>query len=99
MSEMVERVARAMWEERRRHAKSLDMDLDLEEWGDGSIPKANNIIGEARAAIKAMREPTGGMCMAGEASGFLHFSPEPGEGLDEIDMETAWRTMIDEALK
>jgi hypothetical protein len=53
----------------------------------------------ARAAIEAMREPSMEMCSAGEDSGFLHWSPEEGEGLDEVDMAAAYRAMIDAALE
>lgn len=53
MSDTVDRVARAMWEVRRANAGLVP--VSLEEWGDGSIPKANGILDEARAAIEAMR--------------------------------------------
>jgi len=59
MSEMTERAAKAMWEVRRAKAQAIG--LHLEEWGDGYWPKANHIMEEARAAIEAMREPTGPM--------------------------------------
>lgn len=55
MSETVERVAKAMWEARRAYAHLHD-GIDLEAWGDGTIPRLNGIMGEARAAIEAMRE-------------------------------------------
>ncbi len=54
---MIERVARAIWEQRRTKALELLPDHPLEEWGDGSIPKANGIMEEAQAAIEAMQEP------------------------------------------
>jgi hypothetical protein len=53
---------------------------------------------QARAAIEAMRDPTEEMCSVGEAAGFLHWSLEEGEGLDEVDMAVAWQAMIDAAL-
>lgn len=62
---MVEKMARAMWAQRRKFAGSVP--IELEDWGDGSIPKANGIFEEAQAAIEAMREPTEEMkaaCMA-----------------------------------
>lgn len=83
MSEMVEQGARAMWEERRRHARS--MGIELEEWGDGSIPKANNIMGEARAMLAAMCEPTSDMIEVAT----IHF--DSGKRM--------YQAMIDEALK
>jgi hypothetical protein len=52
---VLESVARAMWEQRRRAAKIVD--IDLEEWGDGSVPAANGVMDEARVAIEAMRLP------------------------------------------
>jgi hypothetical protein len=54
MSEMIERVARAMWEVRRQKAGLVP--VELEPWGDGSIPRANHIMDEARAALEAMLE-------------------------------------------
>lgn len=57
MSDMVECVARAIWERRRALAKSFfpDVTFDLEEWGDGSIPRSNGVLEEAEAAIAAFR--------------------------------------------
>lgn len=52
---IVERVARAQWEQRRKKALEFMPDHPLEEWGDGSVPKSNGIMEEARAAIEAMR--------------------------------------------
>lgn len=53
---LVEQVARAMWEQRRKHAKATLPDLpDLEEWGDGGVPKANGIMEEARAGLAEIR--------------------------------------------
>jgi hypothetical protein len=54
MSEVVEQIARAMWEVRRQKAK-LSL-IDLEEWGDGSIPRANHIMDEAGAALEVARK-------------------------------------------
>lgn len=74
-----------MWEERRRHAKSLE--IELEEWGDGSIPKANNIMGEARAMLNAMCEPTEAMIAEGN-----YFR-------SSMSAHMIYHAMIDEALK
>lgn len=55
--EMIELVAMAMWEARRVHIRKLgEPALDLEEWGDGSFPRKNGIMEEARAAIEVMRD-------------------------------------------
>jgi hypothetical protein len=53
---MIERVAMAIWEERRQRA--LRDGIDLEMWGDGTIPRANGIMEEASEAVRALREPT-----------------------------------------
>lgn len=56
ISEMVERVARAMWLQRCAYTMRT-AGIELESWGeDGLVPLANGIIEEARAAIEAMRE-------------------------------------------
>jgi hypothetical protein len=52
--ELVEDIARAMWERRRKFSGNFS--IQLEEWGDGSIPKANGIIDEANAALKVVYE-------------------------------------------
>jgi hypothetical protein len=52
MNEIVERVAKAMWDVRRAHANNAG--IFLEFWGDGTIPRANGIMEEARAAIEAI---------------------------------------------
>lgn len=59
MTEITERVARRIWEKRRELAKTLH-GIDLEEWGDGSIPRANHIFEEASVAIEATLEPETG---------------------------------------
>lgn len=51
--ELVERVARAIWNRRRESAAG--MGIDLEEWGDGGIPRANDVFEEACAAIDVVR--------------------------------------------
>lgn len=51
MSEMIERVARAIWNIRREEEDRCDM--ELEDMGED-----HPVWSEARAAIEAMREPT-----------------------------------------
>lgn len=73
MSEMVEKVARAIWAERVRAC--AENGVGLEAWGEGaffvadageqSVSLMNNILGEARAAIQAMTEPTRPMLLGG----------------------------------
>jgi hypothetical protein len=59
----LEQVARAMWEQRRQTAASEG--IELEEWGDGTIPAANWIFPELRAALLALKCPTDSMIEAG----------------------------------
>ena len=56
MTDRVEHVARAIWEARRRHARAT-RGWELEEWGDGSVPLANGIMDEAKAALEAWATP------------------------------------------
>jgi hypothetical protein len=88
---MIERVARAQWEARRKwSAEHYDMPVPLEEWGDGSLPISNGIMQEARAAIEAMREPTDAMI----SDGWLTSDRDGWDGPG-----TCWNWMIDAALK
>lgn len=94
MTEMLERVAKAIWAERVRHAKTQGIDLEgygERVFGDGAVvSETNNIMGEARAAIEAMREPTQAMLDAARQLG----DPYYGAGPDRT-----WPAMIDEALR
>lgn len=98
MSDMLERVARAMWEQRRRYVQETMPDVGpLEEWGDGSVPRSNGVFEEAREAVEAMREPTHKMVMA---MAMVHVWERPmPEDSDTSDMTPHWRAAIDEALK
>jgi hypothetical protein len=87
ISEMVERVARA---------------IDPDSWKSGSILdeiRRGRSIDKARSAIEAMRVPTKAMIEAGEPVVYGCYSLEPGEGLDENPAVPTWEAMIDEALK
>ena len=96
MSEMVEKVARAIWAERVRAC--AEKGIGLEAWGEGaffvadageqSVALMNNILGEARAAIGAMREPTEAMMDAGRTK-----TNWGAHGTDEV-----WTAMIDASL-
>lgn len=83
MNEIVEQAAKAMWDTRRAHANNAG--IDLEVWGDGTIPKANGIMAEARAALESIREPTEDMANAAECA-------EP------FSFEAMWKAAIDAAL-
>jgi hypothetical protein len=86
MGEMVERVARAMWEARERRLNPY-VRVSFEE---GATEETYDM---ARAAIAAMREPTKAMEWAGS-----HAVDTDGPwGAPPID--GAWQAMIDEALK
>lgn len=91
MSEMIEQVAKAMWDVRRAHANNAG--IELEFWDDGTIPKANGIMDEARAALEAMREPTKAMIAR-----ITYYDTEYDQCTDEMATEQ-WQKMIDEALK
>lgn len=83
MSEMIERVATAIYENRRRMYEDRVPFKDL-------YPSAQRpYLDEARAAIEAMREPTEEMIAAGAR----------GSGEDSQDVALgAWEAMIDAAL-
>ena len=86
MSEMIERVARAL-------AKSdgADPDMVLDVDGEPMPVWRATYWHPARAAIEAMREPTERMVGVGEGA----FTPD---GLTH-PVILGWRAMIDEALK
>lgn len=87
MSEMIERVAKALWAGR----------FPDEEWTDlGKL----NYMGHARAAIEAMREPTDEMITAADhVNAYWHH--EVGEMVSEWrdEMRQEYQAMIDTALK
>lgn len=92
MSEMVERVARAM----AVKDKGDDHWDVMSEDGDGYGYVGKNEYREmARAAILAMREPTEGMVQRAQES--YHGGME--WGLSDVEMAAVWQAMIDEALK
>lgn len=95
---MIERVARAI------HVAALKLEEDQEGkpsgWGDEHPEEKRRMKKYARAAIAAMREPTGPMLEAeaavlrGELGG-LHDSAYWADGW----MLAIWHSMIDAALK
>lgn len=59
----LEQAARAAWDARRKY--NLDKhSVILEEWGDGSLPRANGIFEETIALLRAIREPSDEMIAA-----------------------------------
>lgn len=93
MSEMIERVARAICIVAGRqpdqiHSPAIGVEL----------PWWRIYEHQAVAAIEAMREPTEAMCHA-EAEDTMGSRRPLGEYLDDYDAAGVWRGMIDEALK
>lgn len=92
MSEIVERVARALCDE------------DLWQCGgsDGTrlnpaMPNWHHYRKQARLTIEAMREPTEAMCEAGAT--YYHDNYQTGHAKEQTAAPDIWRAMIDEALK
>jgi len=88
MSEMVERVAEAMWWQLAQKVPGLDRS----SWAIAAVHPSDEPQEHwrtlARAAIEAMREPTDAIMLAA-------FEPD-----GEVEFARAvWKTMIDEALK
>ena len=71
LSEMVERVSKAIWDGLTKH-------------GAGDLASIDEV---ARLAIAAMREPTQEMYAAADKVGI------------DMDPETYWQAMVDEALR
>jgi hypothetical protein len=94
VSEFIDRLAHAIWDVRR--AKAAEQSIELEEWGDGSIPRANHVFDEVRAVLAAMEQPSQKMIDAGEAV-------RAYDGLEELDSygppNEVWRAMITAELK
>lgn len=88
MSEMIERVAEAMWTARQEAHGHYP---DDGPWASQVEMVKDWVRAEVRAAIEAMREPTKAMELAGDLK--LTWA-EVTYGPDEI-----WRAMVDEALK
>lgn len=92
MSELVERVARAICKSRFMNGGNEDDD----GWDD--LPKAHKQqrLIEARAAIEAMREPTEAMIDAGEPEFYEWMFGQ--EDWTRPMVPQGWRAMIDAAL-
>jgi hypothetical protein len=89
VSEMVEQVARAISDARqvRAYGRVLTM-WRAPEMSESIIEER---LGDARAAIAAMREPTQAMIEAAYN--------EVGQDTDHFQIAAAWQAMIDEMLK
>lgn len=91
MSEMVERVAAAMY----LHGPStlvIPSGWPFPEWEEADQSIKDCWRDYARILIAAMREPTEAMVVAAGKENELAATPE-------ADATAAWQTMIDEALK
>lgn len=66
---MLEKAARAAWDQRRKKASEFMPGLPLEEWGDGTIPKLNGLMEEVVAVLTAIRESNDAMLEAWDAVG------------------------------
>lgn len=90
MSEVVERVARALFE-----ADCQIGDTPIVKWELAPEYEREEYRHLARAALEALREPTEGMVEAGADA-----ADASGWAVDAISgAKTAYRAMIDEALK
>lgn len=89
MSEMVERVAEALWRENKRQDDERARDYGTVNTRTDRDYKVaiTDYMNSARAAIAAMREPTSDMTFAGTLA-------DSSEGPTEI-----WQAMIDKALE
>jgi hypothetical protein len=95
MSSMLERAASALLA--RQGFAFYDNPMD---GGQDAYDLSMEALEDARAVIKAMREPTQAMLDAAAENGYdcIEFSLEEGEGIDGFDFKPAWQAMIDEAL-
>ena len=84
---MVERAAKA----------AMERYLAGQRWAE--IPEVTREAWRAatRAAIEAMREPSGEMCEAGAA--YYHDNYQPGRAKEQTTAPFVWCAMIDAALK
>ncbi len=94
--EMVERVARAIYEADPMMISITGERLtwDTLEFGVPNGGHRARCYRYARAVIAAMREPTEAMVDAGNANGLNYWRCDP----PTADAEASWRAMIDEAL-
>jgi ribosomal protein S12 methylthiotransferase accessory factor YcaO len=85
VSEIIERMAMAIWELRRQRASKAG--IELAKWEDELEGLRQDVRAEVRVSLEAAREPTGAMVIAGRY---------PAGGGPEA--EATWEAMIDAAL-
>jgi hypothetical protein len=97
MNEIVERVAKAMWE---RANSTLPEDLRAPWEGDDFGPiHQDEWRANARAALQAMREPTMLQLASGQWAQFENPSPPVRDCVEaNARAEKIWKAMIDRAL-
>jgi hypothetical protein len=101
MSEMAERVARAIYQSQEEYrcaelSKLHGHNYSFLPWEDAPEHWRNMAMGSARAAIEAMREPTEKMIEAGTVG----WDALDGSGVRPMFApQRPYRAMIDEALK
>ena len=100
VSEMVERVARAIWAARRKRGLVLG-GPDIGDWEDENETLHENVRREAVAAIKAMEEPTEEMkYVGGTLCEDMMFGGEPPyTGIIFEDMGSVFKAMISTAIQ
>jgi hypothetical protein len=84
VSEIIERMAMAIWELRRQRASKAG--IELAKWEDELEGLRQDVRAEVRVSLEAGREPTEDMIYAGNG--------ESGHGRDI----QVWQAMIDAAL-
>jgi len=89
-SEMLERVAAALFDEAERQIKAAYPNLDSEQWGMVTEFDRVGHLAYARAVLAAMREPSDRMVVAA-----LRLSPS----MSTDEVERIYRAMIDAALE
>lgn len=89
-SEMVERIAQAIWNIRREEEDRCDMELE-------DMGRRHSVWREALAAMKAMREPTRGMVDAAYDAHDAYEAAPPPKGW--CGLSSAYRAMIDHEIK
>jgi hypothetical protein len=101
MSEMVERVARVLAENAAKRSRAIDPSMFDNRYGDVEAYVAERwslYAADARAAIEAIRGPTGAMMDTAAAA--WHAANETPERLDLGEYcACIYRAMIDAALK
>lgn len=106
MSEMIDRVAKAIfetWAEAEGSETTWDALVQMQSMDGYANSKKHYKMAfdEARAAIEAMREPSADLLRAAKLAEYEHFA-KPGESMTTTNAQTIklhYNAMIDEAMK